>query len=63
MVKVYTTDACPWCVKAKNYLKSKNIVNAFKVYIKMIKYIPIMFNKDIMVYICYRLINKDICNY
>lgn len=25
MIKVYTTDACPWCVKAKNYLKSKNI--------------------------------------
>lgn len=25
MVKVYTTDSCPWCVKAKNYLKSKNI--------------------------------------
>ena len=45
------------------HLKSKNIVNAFKVYIKMIKYIPIMFNKDIIVYICYRLINKDICNY
>ena len=45
------------------HLKSKNIINAFKVYIKMIKYIPIMFNKDIIVYICYRLINKDICNY
>lgn len=25
MVKVYTTDACPWCVKAKNYLKSKDV--------------------------------------
>ena len=25
MVKVYTTNSCPWCVKAKNYLKSKNI--------------------------------------
>ncbi|MBS5928274.1 MAG: glutaredoxin family protein [Clostridium sp.] len=25
MIKVYTTDSCPWCVKAKNYLKSKNI--------------------------------------
>lgn len=25
MIKVYTTDACPWCVKVKNYLKSKNI--------------------------------------
>ena len=25
MVKVYTTDACPWCVKAKNYLKSKGV--------------------------------------
>ncbi|MGG7178997.1 glutaredoxin family protein [Clostridium paraputrificum] len=25
MVKVYTTNACPWCVKAKNYLKSQNV--------------------------------------
>ena len=25
MVKVYTTDSCPWCVKAKNYLKSKGV--------------------------------------
>ncbi|MEG0857483.1 MAG: glutaredoxin domain-containing protein [Terrisporobacter sp.] len=25
MVKVYTTDACPWCVKVKNYLKGKEI--------------------------------------
>ena len=25
MVKVYSTDTCPWCVKAKQYLKSKNI--------------------------------------
>lgn len=25
MVKVYSTDSCPWCVKAKQYLKSKGI--------------------------------------
>lgn len=25
MVKVYSTDSCPWCVKAKNYLRSRNI--------------------------------------
>lgn len=25
MIKVYSTDACPWCVKAKNYLKSKSV--------------------------------------
>lgn len=25
MVKVYTTESCPWCVKAKNYLKSKGV--------------------------------------
>ncbi|GAA0079316.1 glutaredoxin family protein [Clostridium sp. CTA-5] len=25
MIKVYTTDSCPWCVKVKDYLKSKNI--------------------------------------
>ena len=25
MVKVYSTNSCPWCVKAKNYLKSVNI--------------------------------------
>ena len=25
MIKVYTTDSCHWCVKAKNYLKSKDI--------------------------------------
>lgn len=25
MVKVYTTNSCPWCVKAKNYLKTNNI--------------------------------------
>lgn len=25
MIKVYTTNSCPWCTKAKNYLKSKNI--------------------------------------
>ena len=23
MIKVYTTNSCPWCVKAKNYLKAK----------------------------------------
>ena len=45
------------------HLKSKNISGAFKVYIKMLKYIPIMFNKDIIVYIYYRLSNKDVCDY
>lgn len=25
MIKVYTTDSCPWCVKVKNYLKSKSV--------------------------------------
>ncbi|MDD6769950.1 MAG: glutaredoxin family protein [Inconstantimicrobium porci] len=25
MVKVYSTNVCPWCVKAKDYLKSKGI--------------------------------------
>ena len=25
MIKVYSTNSCPWCVKAKNYLKSVNI--------------------------------------
>ncbi|WP_294359459.1 glutaredoxin family protein [uncultured Clostridium sp.] len=25
MVKVYSTDSCPWCVKAKQYLKSKGV--------------------------------------
>ncbi|AGX41226.1 glutaredoxin family protein [Clostridium saccharobutylicum] len=25
MIKVYTTDSCPWCVKVKNYLKSENL--------------------------------------
>lgn len=25
MVKVYTMDSCSWCVKAKEYLKSKNV--------------------------------------
>ena len=25
MVKVYTTNTCPWCDKAKSYLKSKGI--------------------------------------
>lgn len=25
MVKVYTTNSCPWCVKVKNYLKSEEI--------------------------------------
>ena len=25
MVKVYTTSTCPWCVKAKQYLKSKGV--------------------------------------
>ncbi|ASW43522.1 glutaredoxin family protein [Clostridium isatidis] len=24
-IKVYTTSTCPWCVKAKNYLKSNGI--------------------------------------
>lgn len=25
MIKIYTTSSCPWCVKVKNYLKSKDI--------------------------------------
>lgn len=25
MVKLYTTEACPWCVKVKNYLKGKDV--------------------------------------
>ena len=25
MVKVYSTDSCPWCVKAKKYLESINV--------------------------------------
>lgn len=25
MVKVYSTNSCPWCVKAKNYLKSVDV--------------------------------------
>ena len=25
MIKVYSTDSCPWCEKAKQYLKSKGI--------------------------------------
>ncbi|MDY3359475.1 MAG: glutaredoxin family protein [Clostridium celatum] len=25
MVKVYTTNTCPWCDKAKSYLKSKGV--------------------------------------
>ncbi|MCI5628622.1 MAG: glutathione S-transferase N-terminal domain-containing protein, partial [Clostridium sp.] len=25
MIKIYSTNSCPWCLKAKNYLKSKNI--------------------------------------
>ena len=27
MIKVYTTDSCPWCEKAKDYLKSKKVLN------------------------------------
>jgi glutaredoxin len=25
MVKVYSTPTCPWCVRVKEYLNSKNI--------------------------------------
>jgi len=25
MVKVYSTNTCPWCVKAKNYLSSVGV--------------------------------------
>lgn len=25
MIKVYTTESCPWCIKTKQYLNSKNI--------------------------------------
>ncbi len=24
-ISVYCTEGCPWCIKAKEYLKSKNI--------------------------------------
>lgn len=26
MVKLYTTESCPWCVKVKNYLKAKEVL-------------------------------------
>lgn len=26
MIKVYTTESCPWCTKAKTYLRTKGIV-------------------------------------
>ena len=26
MIKVYTTNSCPWCVKAKKYLESKGAI-------------------------------------
>lgn len=25
MIKIYTTSSCPWCTKAKDYFKFKNI--------------------------------------
>lgn len=25
MIKIYTTSSCPWCTKAKDYFKSKDI--------------------------------------
>ncbi len=25
MIKVYSTNSCPWCVKAKNYLSSVGV--------------------------------------
>lgn len=25
MIKVYTTNSCPWCVKAKDYLTKKGV--------------------------------------
>ncbi|MBE6052882.1 MAG: NrdH-redoxin [Clostridium sartagoforme] len=25
IIKVYTTNTCPWCTKVKNYLSSKNV--------------------------------------
>lgn len=25
MIKVYSTNSCPWCVRAKEYLKSINV--------------------------------------
>ncbi|WP_040209955.1 glutaredoxin family protein [Clostridium polynesiense] len=25
MIKVYTTNSCPWCVKVKNYLKTNGV--------------------------------------
>ena len=25
MIKVYTTSSCPWCLKVKTYLKSKDV--------------------------------------
>ena len=24
-VKVYSTPTCPWCIRAKDYLRSKNV--------------------------------------
>jgi glutaredoxin-like YruB-family protein len=25
VIKVYSTPTCPWCIKAKSYLKSKDV--------------------------------------
>lgn len=45
------------------HINSKKFYNAINVYIKMMKYIPIMFNKDLIIYILNKICKKDICDY
>lgn len=42
------------------YIKERKFKGAFKVYLKMLKYIPFTYNKDLLKYTYYKMLRKDL---